>query len=240
MIYNLIILLMVKLMKKLLLIILALLFTVLSCICLNQAEYRSYLASKESYVSRYTVVIDAGHGGKDAGTIGVDGTNEKDINLAIAQNLYDYLMVIGIKSVLIRNGDYEIYGDGEERDHSDLYNRLDFVNSFKNSMLISIHQNHFENEAEWGTQIWYSPNDETSRTIADSILNNVKTMLQHENKRENKESGSSYYLLYRASVPSVMVECGFMSNFKENSLLKSSEYQSDMAYAIMCGVCNIA
>ena len=227
-------------MKRTLLIILCIVFTFVCCYSVNLFIVRYDSASKDLSISKYTVIIDAGHGGKDAGTIGIDGTNEKDINLQIALSLFDFLQVCGIKSVLIRNGDYEIYNEGEERIRSDLYNRLDFVNSIDNSMLVSIHQNHFENESEWGTQIWYSPNDNVSKDVADSILNNVKFMLQPENTRENKVSDNSYYILYKASVPSVMIECGFMSNSRENSLLQNSEYQCDMAFSIMSGICNIA
>ena len=239
MIYNLIILLMVVIMKKTLLIMLCMVFAVTSCVAFRLIEAKTSAVSNEKALSKYTVVIDAGHGGKDAGTTGIDGTSEKDINLDIALALNDFLRVSGINSVLIRNADYELYYEGEERVRSDLYNRLDFVNSIENSALISIHQNHFENEAEWGTQIWYSPNDEESKVIADSILNNVKTLIQPENKRENKMSDSSYYILYKACVPSVMVECGFMSNSRENSLLQKSDYQCDMAFSILSGICNI-
>ena len=226
-------------MKKAPLIMLCILFVLINCLSISCIKTHYNTVSNNNYISRYKVVIDAGHGGKDAGTIGVDGTNEKDINLQIALTLCDYLNVCGITGVLIREGDYEIYKEGETRSRSDLYNRMDFINSVENAVLISIHQNHFENEAEWGTQIWYSANDNMSSILADSILSNVKALLQPENKRSNKESDSSYYLLYKASVPSIMIECGFMSNINENKKLKDGEYQSDMAYAIMSGICNI-
>lgn len=224
-------------MKKILLIIFAVIFTITICFGLRRTVTNSEVSSYKASLSRNTVVIDAGHGGKDAGTIGIDGTMEKGINLSIALVLYDYLMVSGINTVLIRDGDFEIYKAGEDRSRSDLYNRLDFVNSVDNSVLISIHQNHFENESEWGTQIWYSANAPESKIIADSILSVVKELLQPENKRENKESDNSYYILYKASVPSVMVECGFMSNREENEKLQNAEYQKDFAYAVLAGIC---
>ncbi len=187
--------------------------------------------------SRFTVVIDAGHGGKDAGTIGVDGTLEKDINLSIALMLYDYLRVSGIDATLVRSGDYEFYKENEERTRSDLYNRLEYINSVENAVMISIHQNFFTSEKEWGTQIWYSANTPQSKVLADGILNYVKGNIQPDNHRENKQSGSEYYILYKAAVPSIMVECGFMSNTKENQLLKQKDYQNKMAYSILAGIC---
>ena len=170
--------------------------------------------------TKKTVIIDPGHGGIDVGTVGIDGSLEKNINLSISLDLYDFLMVSGINTVLTRDGDYEMYRAGEQRTKSDLYNRMDYINSVPNSILISIHQNHFENEAEWGTQVWYSPNDEISPTLADKILQSVKKNIQPENKRENKVSDNSYYILYKAQKPSVMVECGFVSNENENKRLQ--------------------
>ncbi len=187
--------------------------------------------------TKKTVIIDPGHGGIDVGTVGIDGSLEKNINLSISLDLYDYLMVSGINTVLTRDGDYEVYKAGEKRTKSDLYNRMDFINSVPDSILISIHQNHFENEAEWGTQVWFSPNDEISPTLADKILRSVKKNIQPENKRENKVSDNSYYILYKAQKPSVMVECGFVSNKNENNKLQDKEYQKDMAYSILAGIC---
>ena len=187
--------------------------------------------------TKKTVIIDPGHGAIDVGTVGINGSLEKNINLSISLDLYDFLMVSGINTVLTRDGDYEMYRAGEQRTKSDLYNRMDYINSVPNSILISIHQNHFENEAEWGTQVWYSPNDEISPTLADKILQSVKKNIQPENKRENKVSDNSYYILYKAQKPSVMVECGFVSNENENKRLQDKEYQRDMAYSILVGIC---
>lgn len=183
-----------------------------------------------------TIVIDAGHGGIDAGTVGIDGSLEKEINLSIALNLYDFLMVSGVKCQLTRTGDNEIYSKGEDRSRSDLYNRMDYINSVDNSILISIHQNHFDNEKEHGTQIWYSANTDESKILADKILNSVKDNLQPDNTRENKESGSDYYLLHKAIVPSIMVECGFVSNREENDKLQNPNYQKQFAYSILYGL----
>ncbi len=204
------------------------------CFCISKGKYQPIINNNVS--SKPTIVIDAGHGGVDAGAIAIDNTPEKTINLSIALSLYDYLMVSGINSELIRNGDYEIYPNGYDRSRSDLYNRMDYINSVHNSMLISIHQNHFDNNAEWGTQIWYSANTELSKTLADNILNNIKYFIQPDNKRINKASDDSYYLLYKAKVPSVMVECGFISNREENKKLQNKEYQNNMAYSILLGV----
>lgn len=223
-------------MKRFTAVIMALVFTTVACTGIYLLFSDNSVFSNALHTSKRTIVIDAGHGGIDVGTIGIDNTNEKDINLQIALKLHDFFRFSGIKSVLIRNGDYEFYKNGEDRSRSDLYNRFDYINSIENSILISIHQNHFSDEKEHGTQIWFSANQKLSKTLADGILNNVKLFLQPDNKRENKMSDNSYYLLYKAKVPSIMIECGFMSNNEENKKLQDKNYQKALSFCILTGV----
>lgn len=224
-------------MKKALMILLCGILIIVSCIKIQEKvdDKITEVVLRKTIMS--TIVIDAGHGGIDVGAVGIDGSLEKNINLSISLIIYDYLMVSGINSKLIRNGDYEIYKEGEKRVKSDLYNRLDYINSIPNSTLISIHQNKFDNPAEWGTQIWYSPNDSKSEELANNILKEIKTNIQPYNNRNNKVSDSNYYILYKATVPSIMVECGFISNQEENIKLQDIEYQKDISYSILSGIC---
>ncbi len=222
-------------MKKVLVIIFTFVFTFVTCVGIHYMMRDVVDISSNISSNRVNLVIDAGHGGIDAGTIGVDNANEKDINLSIALMLYDFAMVSGISSFLVRDGDYLVYSDNDDKSRSDLYNRMDYINSIENSSLISIHQNHFQDSSEWGMQIWYSPNDDKSKIMADNILEITKSNLQSDNTRLNKKSDSSYYLLYKAQVPSIMVECGFMSNSDENKKLQDNKYQKQLAYSIMLG-----
>lgn len=222
-------------MKKVLVIIFTFVFTFVTCVGIHYMMRDVVDISSSISSNRVNLVIDAGHGGIDAGTIGVDNANEKDINLSIALMLYDFAMVSGISSFLVRDGDYLVYSDNDDKSRSDLYNRMDYINSIENSSLISIHQNHFQDSSEWGMQIWYSPNDDKSKIMADNILEITKSNLQSDNTRLNKKSDSSYYLLYKAQVPSIMVECGFMSNSDENKKLQDNKYQKQLAYSIMLG-----
>lgn len=224
-------------MKRILLIILVFAITSFSCAELSKSVTQNFVLSNNTFKSKYTFVIDAGHGGRDVGAVGVDGSLESNINLAIALYLYDYLMVAGVNAVLTRNGDYATYNDNDDRSKSDLYNRMDLVNSIENSVLISIHQNHFSNEKEYGTQIWYSPNNIESKVLADNVLMNINNFIQPNNQRKNKVSDKNYYLLYKAVSPSIMVECGFISNREENNKLQDSNYQNKMAFAIFIGTC---
>lgn len=187
-----------------------------------------------------TVIIDAGHGGPDGGTSAVDGTLEKDINLQIAHKLNEFLISMGIETVMIRTDDISVHdSDAEtirEKKVSDIKNRLSILNNTDNAVFVSIHQNHFSQEKYNGTQVFYSKNHPDSSVLADNIRHSVITGLQPENSREIKQSGQEIYLLHHAENPAVMVECGFLSNYKETELLKDEIYQRKLALFIALGI----
>lgn len=186
-----------------------------------------------------TIVIDAGHGGEDGGAVADDGTNEKDINLKIAKQLNQLFTSSGFKTKMTRTTDIAIYDQGNEtiksKKVSDMHNRLKVFNEDNNSIVISIHQNKFEQEKYSGTQIFYSPNNKESEVLAENIRTSVTGMLQPDNTRENKAATKSIYLLYNCNNPSVIVECGFLSNNSELAKLKTDNYQKQMAFSIYCG-----
>lgn len=186
-----------------------------------------------------TIVIDAGHGGEDGGAVADDGTNEKDINLKIAKQLNQLFTSSGFKTKMTRTTDIAIYDQGNEtiksKKVSDMHNRLKVFNEDNNFIVISIHQNKFEQEKYSGTQIFYSPNNKESEVLAENIRTSVTGMLQPDNTRENKAATKSIYLLYNCNNPSVIVECGFLSNNSELAKLKTDNYQKQMAFSIYCG-----
>ena len=188
---------------------------------------------------RITVIIDAGHGGEDGGAE-VDGILEKDINLSIADKLADTLRLCGVRITEIRDEDISVYDDSaqslREKKVSDLKHRVEIVNGSENNILVSIHQNKFDNSAYSGAQVFYSSNNDKSRVLAESIRNSVVSLLQNDNTRELKPANSDIYLLDNATVPAVIVECGFLSNDEERAKLLDSGYQSEMAYSIAMGV----
>ncbi len=187
------------------------------------------------------VVIDAGHGGEDGGASAND-VLEKDINLSISLKLRDMLTAAGVEVVMTREEDKSIYdesaGTTREKKVSDLHNRADIINSSENNILVSIHQNKFEQSKYSGTQIFYSKNNPQSELLAESIRKSVTGLIQPDNKRELKPAESSIYILDTATVPAVIVECGFISNEEEAKLLSDDNYQQKMAFAIFCGIMN--
>lgn len=192
--------------------------------------------------SRPVIVLDAGHGGEDGGAVGVGGVEEKTINLAIAVELYDKLTNEGFHVIMVRETDVAV-GDTTlstvaERKRSDIQYRAELVNSTNNCLLISIHQNFFEQNQYSGAQMFYSGNNAQSAVLAESIRREVVSRIQPENTRENKQAESGIYLLNHVSVPAVIVECGFISNAEEAELLSDPAYQKRMAEAIAAGVAN--
>lgn len=185
------------------------------------------------------VVIDAGHGGEDSGAV-ANSVLEKDINLEIALKLRDMLKASGIEVKMIRESDVSIYdtasGTIRERKVSDLKNRVKIVNNNKKNILVSIHQNKFEQSKYSGAQMFYSTNNDKSQILAENIRKSITGLIQPENKRELKKGGSDIYLLNKAAVPAVIVECGFISNEEEAKNLSNEEYQSKIAFAICCGI----
>lgn len=182
----------------------------------------------------YIIVIDAGHGGEDGGAVGVSGKLEKDINLSIARKLKVFLDLSGYEVVMTRNDDKLLYKEGQEsrKKFNDLNNRKEIVNSIENAILVSIHQNKFPIEKYNGLQVYYSPNDEASETLANLIQDNTKDFLQNDNNRETKQAGKNIFILKNVTCPAVLVECGFLSNRKEEANLCNSDYQKTLAYII--------
>lgn len=189
------------------------------------------------------IVIDAGHGGEDGGAQ-VDGVSEKDVNLAIARKTADILRLNGFDVKEIRTEDRAVYSDDadtlREKKVSDLENRVKVFNERDDRIVVSIHQNKFDQSKYRGTQIFYSVNHPDSEKLARAIQTSVVNLLQRDNTRELKPSGDDIYILKNAQVPTVIVECGFLSNPEERQKLTDETYQQELAYAIAMGVidCN--
>lgn len=191
-------------------------------------------------LSDKTVIIDPGHGGFDGGTSAADGTVEKDLNLQIALKLNEILNSMGIRTVMTRTDDTGTNDDSaqtiRQKKVSDIKNRLKIIEETPDAVFVSIHQNHFEQSKYSGAQVFYSKNNPHSHTLAENIRFRFVTVLQPDNTREIKQSGSEIYLLHHSAVPSVMVECGFLSNTEETKKLKDENYQRKLAFTVAMGI----
>lgn len=186
-----------------------------------------------------TYIIDAGHGGEDAGAIAPDGTLEKDLNLEIAYLVADLLELNGKSVKMTRTEDtllYDYYGDlkdytGQKKVY-DLKNRLKIAEENENPLFVSIHMNKFSIPKYKGLQVYYSKNSKESAVVARAIKESNALYLQPENKREIKMADSSIFVLDRIKAPAVLIECGFLSNVEELSLLKDENYRAKLALTV--------
>lgn len=174
------------------------------------------------------IVVDPGHGGMDGGAKSKKGTIEKDINLAISLKLKDKLNSMGYSVIMTREEDKGLYTKGRtlnEKKLEDLNNRCKIKRESNCDAFISIHQNFFTESCYYGAQVWYSKN-ENSEKLAHIIQENFKRDLDRGNNRIEKPAGNSYKILRcYFSIPSVIVECGFLSNPQEEQKLIDEEYQ---------------
>lgn len=181
------------------------------------------------------IVIDVGHGGNDPGKVSTNGIKEKDVNLQIALYLRDYLIAENYTVFLTRETDCGLYNEHvSNKKVSDLNNRIQFFKTKNADYVVSIHQNSFPDSSVHGAQTFYFTGSEKGKSFAESIQDSL-LKIDNTNNRIAKSS-DSYYLLKHSDIPSVIVECGFLSNLEETSRLTDSNYQKKIANAISSGI----
>ena len=182
------------------------------------------------------VVIDAGHGGKDPGKVGINGALEKDINLRIAMKLKEFLEQADVEVILTRETDAGLYDeDASNKKVQDMKRRVTLIEETAPLLTISIHQNSYHEEYVHGAQAFYYTGSEKGKELAEIIQQSLLNEADPENTRSAK-ANDSYYLLKKTSSPIVIVECGFLSNSEEAEKLNSEYYQEKLAWAIHLGV----
>ena len=198
--------------------------------------YRESLNTNAVHNKQITIILDPGHGGEDPGACD-NGLIEKDLNLDISLRLKSLLQANGYKVILTRENDRLLYNSGEEsnKKYYDIRNRAAFAESFSDSIFISIHMNKFAVQSCKGLQVFYSPNSENSLSLAEKIQKS-SYILQPDNIRNIKASIGDIYLLDNLEMPSVLIECGFLSNVEEANLLQDDIYKSNLSLSIYCGI----
>ena len=199
-------------------------------------------ADSEASALSHAVILDAGHGDMDGGAVGKNGVLEKEINLSVAKKIQKLLTAQRIPVIMTRETDSFI-GDTSlpslaARKKSDMEARLQIIREHPESIFVSIHQNYFANGSNNGAQVFYSPNHENGERLANSIQNSIINHIQPENTRKSKSSDHTIYLLRNATIPAVIVECGFLSNREEAERLCDDSYQNQMAFSVFCGILN--
>lgn len=195
-----------------------------------------FTGSGKAEKKSWTIVVDAGHGGADPGKIGVNKAKEKDINLSIAKKLQKLLEKKGIKVIMVRETDKGLYEEGSNgKKVQDMKNRCALIDESAPVCTVSIHQNSYHEESVKGAQVFYYQHSEEGKELAECLQKHMIEGLDKTNKRKAK-ANDSYYLLRKTSTPTVIVECGFLSNWEEAEMLVTEKYQKKVAKAVCNGI----
>ncbi len=186
--------------------------------------------------NRACIVLDAGHGGFDPGKVGITGQKEAEINLKIAKKVRTYLEANDVQVIMTRETDEGLYDEAaENKKVQDMKRRIEIMEGAGALAVVSIHQNSYGEEYVNGAQVFYHEESKEGQELAMLLQESLRSRLNPENHRQIK-ANDSYYLLKKTSVPTVIVECGFLSNYKEAALLETEEYQDRVAWAVSMGI----
>ena len=184
---------------------------------------------------RLTVVIDAGHGGVDGGVVGIEsGTKESDINLDLSRRLSRCFSDAGFSVVMTRETEAGLYGTATAGyKKRDMLKRSQIINKSNPALVISVHQNFFSVRSRRGAQVFFRESNDRSVTLACLIQASLNEM--PECVRKSEPLKGDYYILNCNDFPSVIVECGFLSNAEDEALLLNNDYRDKIAAAIADG-----
>lgn len=189
-------------------------------------------ANSENNNTQKIILIDPGHGGIDGGAKSKNGTIEKNINLLISIKLKKSLEDAGYIVYMTREEDSQL----ASKKAKDLSSRCEMKKETKCDVFISIHQNMFPQANCFGAQVWYASND-VSKLLAESIQSSLKETVDDNNKRVAKAAKDQYKILrdgYEGA--SILVECGFLSNYEEEQRLQTDEHQDKIVKGITNGI----
>ena len=181
-------------------------------------------------LSRKVIVVDAGHGGWDPGMVAAK-TEEKHINLSIAQKLQNFLEQGGATVIITRLDDSDL----AKNKSGDMNARRLIANTSHADIFVSIHQNAFSSANVKGAQVFFYNESDNSQNLAEKIQARVVDFADPSNKLRAK-ANSNYYVLKQTEMPAVLVECGFLTNYNERQKLNTEEYQYKIAWAIYQGI----
>ena len=183
----------------------------------------------------YTIVIDPGHGGLDPGSIGYKTkVKESDINLTISKKLEAALKQAGITVIMTRKTEDGLYGlSTNNYKKRDMAKRKEIIQNTRPNMVISVHMNSYIRHNLRGAQAFYDKGSEISHKLALAVQDQFAKHLEASDKGT---SIGDYYMLKCTDAPSIIAECGFLSNEEDEKLLLTPEYQDKIVSCIVAGV----
>ncbi len=199
------------------------------------------VAAFSSYADTYfdeknlSVIVDAGHGLPDGGAVGVGGTVEQEINLAIAGKLAEVLEAKGIGAIMTRGGQNGLWTEKSntirEKKVEDMNARLKIMKKSSADLFISIHMNSYKDKNASGLRIFYSPKHKEIKPLAEHIQTRMSEVTGAK-VNVVKAADSTLFLMKNPPIPAILVECGFLSNAAEEKKLSDKDYQARLAWAI--------
>ncbi len=196
-----------------------------------------YLGVVKSSSDRYngiTIVLDAGHGGRDGGCVGVNGSVEKELNLKYTLALKEKLIEQGYKVVLTRSGDEGLYSPfATNKKISDMNVRMERIKKANPNLVVSIHMNSFSDRSVYGANCFYKIDDKASIECANLIQ---KSLSKYCGTKSEVAKKGDYFMLNCSYYTSVLIECGFLSNIEEEKKLNSEEYLDTFTDAVSKGI----
>ena len=191
-----------------------------------------------AFSNNMRIVVDAGHGGIDGGVCGsVTGVKESDINLDLSFMLKEELSDMGFEVVLTRKTDaglYDTTAKGFKK--RDMQRRKEIIEEAKPALILSIHQNFYPTKSARGGQVFYSKKQEGSQTLAEGIQEGLNALYEGQKVKARKITAAEYFMLECYPAPSVIVECGFLSNRQDEELLCSVAWKKRVAQEIAGGI----
>ena len=181
-------------------------------------------------LSKKIIVIDAGHGGWDPGMVR-GKVEEKDINLSIARKLQVFLEQGDATVIITRLDDSDL----AKNKTGDMQARRLTANTSHADIFVSIHQNSYHNSTVKGFQVFYFNESDNSMKLAACIQDSLKEFVNPQNKLSSR-ANKNYYVLKQTEMPAVLIECGFLTNASERSLLTTEAYQEKIAWGIYMGI----
>ncbi len=176
------------------------------------------------------ILVDAGHGGTDGGARARDsGVWEKELNLKVALLLRDQLKASGAEVIMTRETDTQF----SQNKRQDLTARLSLAQEGHADILVCVHMNEYRSRRQAGPQVFYRAGQDKSRLLAGCLQEALIRELRPAKKRS---ALAGDYFMLSLDLPSVLVECGFLSNPEEEKLLLTPAYQQRVAKAIHDGI----
>ena len=204
------------------------------CLIVLSTIYTNAVCQAVGVYNNITIVVDAGHGGRDGGCVGINGSVEKELNLAYANEIKKGLISLGYRVIMTRTNDDGLYSNlVKNKKIDDMNKRLEIIKKANPNLVLSVHMNSFSDTSARGAVTYHKIDDSASETCADLIQNCLSNEV--DAKIKNSKPGD-YFMLNCSYYTSVLIECGFISNPEEEKLLATEKYRKKIANAICNGI----